>query len=58
MDDLTVSLNTTPDLKAGVEVSDNSLEDIQYKIDDKNLDTSKKERMKLLMWQKIVLETK
>lgn len=41
LDDLTVSLNTTPDLKAGVEVSDNSLEDIQYKIDDKNLDTSK-----------------
>lgn len=41
LDDLTVSLNTTLDLKAGVEVSDNSLEDIQYKIDDKNLDTSK-----------------
>ena len=41
LDDLTVSLNTTPDLKAGVEVSDNSLEEIKYKIDDKNLDTSK-----------------
>ena len=34
LDDLTVSLNTTPDLKACVEVSDKSLEDIQYKIDD------------------------
>ena len=41
LDDLTVSLNTTPDLKAGVEVSDNSLENIKYKIDDRNLDTSK-----------------
>lgn len=41
LDDLTVSLNTTPDLKAGVEVSDNSLEKIQYKIDSKKLDTSK-----------------
>lgn len=41
LDDLIVSLNTTPDLKAGVEVSDNSLEKIQYKIDSKKLDTSK-----------------
>lgn len=41
LDDLTVSLNTTPDLKAGVEVSDNSLEEIKYKIDDKKIDTSK-----------------
>lgn len=41
IDDLTVLINTTPDLKAGVEVSDNSLEEIQYKIDDKKLDTSK-----------------
>ena len=41
LDDLTVSLNTTPDLKAGVEVSDNSLEKIQYKMDSKKLDTSK-----------------
>lgn len=41
LDDLTVSLNTTPDLKAGVEVSDNSLQKIQYKIDSKKLDTSK-----------------
>ena len=38
---MTVSLNTTPDLKAGVEVSDNSLEEIKYKIDDKKIDTSK-----------------
>ena len=41
IDDLTVSLNTTPDLKAGVKVSDNSLENIQYKIDQQKLDTSK-----------------
>lgn len=41
LDDLTVSLNTTLDLKAGVEVSDNSLEEIKYKIDDKKIDTSK-----------------
>ena len=41
LDDLKVSLNTTPDLKAGVEVSDNSLEEIKYKIDDKKIDTSK-----------------
>ena len=41
LDDLTVSLNTTPDLKTGVEVNDNSLEKIQYKIDSKKLDTSK-----------------
>ena len=37
LDDLTVSLNTTLDLKAGVEVSDNSLEEIKYKIDDKKI---------------------
>lgn len=41
IDDLTVSLNTAPDLKAGVKVSDNSLENIQYKIDQQKLDTSK-----------------
>ncbi len=41
IDDLTVSLNTPPDLKAGVKVSDNSLENIQYKIDQQKLDTSK-----------------
>lgn len=41
LDDLTVLINTTPDLKAGVAVNDNSLEEIQYKIDDKKLDTSK-----------------
>ncbi len=41
VDDLTVSLNTTPDLKAGVKVSDNSLENIQYEIDQQKLDTSK-----------------
>lgn len=41
LDDLTVSINTTPDLKAGVEVNDNSLEEIKYKIDDKKIDTSK-----------------
>lgn len=41
MDDLNVVLNTTPDLKAGVKVSDNSLENIQYKIDQQKLDTSK-----------------
>ncbi len=41
LDDLAVSINTTPDLKAGVEVSDNSLEEIKYKIDDKKIDTSK-----------------
>ena len=41
LNDLAVSINTTPDLKAGVEVSDNSLEEIQYKIDDKKIDTSK-----------------
>lgn len=41
IDDLTVVLNTTPDLKAGVKVSDNSLENIQYKIDQQKLDTSK-----------------
>lgn len=41
LDDLTVLINTTPDLKSGVEVSDNSLEKIQYKINSKNLDTSK-----------------
>ena len=39
LDDLTVSLNTTLDLKAGVEVSDNSLEEIKYKIDDKKIET-------------------
>ena len=41
IDDLTLSLNTAPDLKAGVKVSDNSLENIQYKIDQQKLDTSK-----------------
>lgn len=41
LNDLAVSINTTPDLKAGVEVSDNSLEEIKYKIDDKKIDTSK-----------------
>ena len=30
LNDLAVSINTTPDLKAGVEVSDNSLEEIIY----------------------------
>lgn len=41
LDDLTISLNTIPDLNAGVEVTDNSLEDIKYKVDDQKLDTSK-----------------
>ena len=30
LDDLTISLNTIPDLNAGVEVTDNSLEDIKF----------------------------
>ena len=53
LDDLTVSLNTTPDLKAGVEVSDNSLEDIQYKIDVLTEEIKKKENETI----KTVIET-